>query len=165
MIQPTKFVRIGSIIDVRFVDGNDIRWYRGEVKEIHDITPSSNHHGNYVTCSVLYEDGDFHSDTELYDKDFENEDSLDAWRFAFQEWNELIQVLQDHEYIIHNNGQDDDSYTSYEVVETSPQPSRSIWRVAMMVMLTLWIASSHMPITEQVLMQIIPNTMAWLRGV
>jgi len=164
MIQPTKFVRIGSIIDVRFVDGNDVRWYRGEVKEIHDTTPSSNHHGNFVTCSVLYEDGDFHPDTELYDKDFENEDSLDAWCFAFQEWNELIQVLQDHEYKI-QQCYDEDSYKSCEVVQTSVQPSRSVWRMVMMVMLTLWIASSHMPITEQILMQIIPNTIAWLRSV
>lgn len=92
MVSPTSFLREGSEVEVRFVDGERTTWYRGVIKKI-DPTAWSGKYGDYVMCDVLYEDGDYLTDTELYDKDFNDTESLDAWRFARGEWNEVVQTL------------------------------------------------------------------------
>lgn len=94
---PTSFVRVGSEIEVRFMEGGSLermRWYRGTVKKIFPST-RPNQHGSFLTCAVMYEDGDYHPDTELYDADFMNPESTDAWRFARAEWNTLLGLLEE----------------------------------------------------------------------
>lgn len=119
MVCPTSFVSIGSKVKVRFIDGKEVRWYEGEITDIHERASNAKH-GTYVVCSILYEDGDFHTDTELYDRDFDDETSLDAWKFSADEWNHLVHTLQDQ--------QEDIAYVQEEVDEMILSNAKTVRR-------------------------------------
>lgn len=75
-IQPVHFLKQGSVIEARFInDEDEPQWYRGVVQRV-------NHVGeNLVDCVVLYEDGELVNNAVFHDDDFDNDESIDAWRF------------------------------------------------------------------------------------
>jgi hypothetical protein len=80
-IQPVKFIKAGTELEVRFLDEDDkLKWYKGVVQRVNHF--GEDDYGSYVSCSVLYEDGEKVSDACFYNKDFDEDNSLDSWRFA-----------------------------------------------------------------------------------
>lgn len=79
-IQPTHFVASGVYIKSKFVNedtGEGFKYYKGTVNNIIEYGRDLN--GTYVCCSITYDDNEKVNESYLYDKDFENEDSEDAW--------------------------------------------------------------------------------------
>lgn len=80
-IQPVKFIKQGSELEVRFIGEDDkLQWYRGIVQKVHRF--GEDDVGAYVDCDVLYEDGEHVTHAVFYSKDFDEENTLDAWRFS-----------------------------------------------------------------------------------
>lgn len=80
-IQPVKFIKGGTELEVRFLDEDDkLKWYKGVVQTVNHF--GEDDYGSYVSCSVLYEDGEKVPDACFYNKDFDEDNSLDSWRFA-----------------------------------------------------------------------------------
>ena len=78
---PSSFVYKDEILEVRFLDAeNHMNWYKGTV--IHVDHYGYDEEGPYVECEIMYDDGEHAPDTRLYDKDFNDADNLNAWRFA-----------------------------------------------------------------------------------
>lgn len=81
IIRPTLFFKEGSNIEARFLGEDDetLKWYKGVVTKINyygqDVL------GTYVSCHVLYEDGEDVPDSFFYDKDFNDDDNEESWRF------------------------------------------------------------------------------------
>lgn len=116
-VYPTDFLRQGSEIEVRFVDGEDTTWYKGVVQQLYPDKLQDATYGHFVTCEVLYDDGDL-LHTELYDKDFNVDGSLDAWRFSCNEWNVLLKVLGDeHQQMQRLLGVEEQSTLARGVIE------------------------------------------------
>lgn len=77
-MQPSQFITVGSCVRTLFVlpDGNR-KWFNGVVKKLHATE------NGYAECDVFYqEDRDLVKNSKLFDYDFENDESLDAWEFA-----------------------------------------------------------------------------------
>ena len=88
-VQPNTFVKVGEKVEVVFLNSDDVpSWYKGIIVRVDHHGKDS--HGNYVECDVDYEDGESVTDTRFYDCDFNDENSLDAWRFS----NSLTQVIE-----------------------------------------------------------------------
>jgi hypothetical protein len=82
-IYPTHFVVQGVSIKSRFVNedtGEGYKYYDGNVDSVTSYGRDAD--GTYVSCNITYDDGEIVTDACLYDKDFENEDSDDAWYFV-----------------------------------------------------------------------------------
>jgi hypothetical protein len=90
-IKPSKFV-VGQSVDVVFLEDDKSKWYKGLVKNVNHYGEDNN--GTYVECKVEYEDGDIVDDARFYDCDFENDDSLDSWRFS-SSLNDVLEALDE----------------------------------------------------------------------
>lgn len=78
--QPVRFIRPGTEVEARFIGENDrLEWYKGTVKRVNFFGDDNS--GTFINCSVLYEDGELVEESVFYDKDFDQEDNLDSWRF------------------------------------------------------------------------------------
>ena len=78
---PSSFLCKDEILEVRFLDEeNRLKWYKGTV--IHVDHYGYDEDGPYVECEMMYEDDEHVPDTRFYDKDFNDTDNLNAWRFA-----------------------------------------------------------------------------------
>lgn len=85
-ICPTHFVVSGVSIKSRFINedtGEGYKYYDGNVDSVTAYGRDAD--GTYVSCNITYNDGEIVTDACLYDKDFENEDSDDAWYFVTKE--------------------------------------------------------------------------------
>lgn len=78
-IQPIRFIKENTDIEVKFIGNNDkLKWFKGVVKTVSHF--GIDELGEYIKCMVEYEDGELVKDSYFYNKDFENENSSDAWR-------------------------------------------------------------------------------------
>lgn len=92
-IQPSLFVKEGEKIEVVFLnEEEEPSWYKGVVTKVDHY--GKDNHGEYVECDVDYEDGETVTDTRFYDCDFNDETSLDAWRFS-SSLTRVIETLDD----------------------------------------------------------------------
>lgn len=74
--KPVQFIKQGSVIEARFINDDDERqWFKGVVQRINKLGDT------YIDCVVLYEDGELVDRSVFYNDDFDNHESLDAWRF------------------------------------------------------------------------------------
>lgn len=80
-IQPVKFIIKGTELEVRFIGEDDeFQWYKGIVQDINFYGEDDN--GTFINCKILYEDGELIDETILYNINFNDDDSIDAWRFV-----------------------------------------------------------------------------------
>lgn len=89
-ISPVTFVKPNTVIEAKFIDDDEYRWYSGRVTRVHKVVKSK--FGYYVDCDIEYEDDEKVNHSILYDQDFEEEDSEDAWRFG-EAWSKLVKLL------------------------------------------------------------------------
>jgi hypothetical protein len=90
-IQPSQFV-MGQPVEVVFLEDDKPKWYKGLVQSVDHSGEDNN--GTYVECKVEYEDGEVVDDARFYDCDFENDESLDSWRFA-SSLNDVLEALDE----------------------------------------------------------------------
>jgi hypothetical protein len=73
--KPVQFIKQGSVIEARFINDDELQWFKGVVQRINKVGAT------YVDCVVLYEDGELVDNAVFYNDDFDNHESPDAWRF------------------------------------------------------------------------------------
>lgn len=74
--KPVQFIKQGGVIEARFInDDDEPQWFKGVVQRINKVGET------YIDCVVLYEDGELVDHAVFYNDDFDNNESLDAWRF------------------------------------------------------------------------------------
>ena len=79
-IEPIYFLAPGIDINVKFLgDGDKETFYKGKIQRINSMGNDAN--GTYVNCHIVYDDGEEVCDSYLYNKDFENKDSEDTWKY------------------------------------------------------------------------------------
>uniref|UniRef100_A0A6C0BFD4 Tudor domain-containing protein n=1 Tax=viral metagenome TaxID=1070528 RepID=A0A6C0BFD4_9ZZZZ len=76
-VSPLQFVTANTRICAYFINEEESAWYHGTVTKVHKVEGAE-----YVECDIVYDDGDLWLNTRLYEHDFENECSEDAWRFV-----------------------------------------------------------------------------------
>ena len=91
MVNPSQFVQ-GQAIEVIFLEDDKPRWYKGLVKGVDHYGEDNN--GTYVECKVEYEDGEVVDDARFYDCDYDNDESLDSWRFS-SSMNDVLESLNE----------------------------------------------------------------------
>jgi hypothetical protein len=82
-ISPSTFVKVDSKIEALFDDNT---WYDATVVKIHEYGTDS--FGKYVKCDIIYDDGDYDENIQLYDEYFETMEE-EAWKFK-GEFSKLI---------------------------------------------------------------------------
>jgi hypothetical protein len=70
-MKPTDFIEENSKVKSRFGEDVDIKWFSGIVAEIN--SRGEDEDGTFVSCAIVYEDGEIVEDTLFYDNDFETE--------------------------------------------------------------------------------------------
>jgi hypothetical protein len=98
MVNPSTFIR-GQHVEAIFMENDKPKWYKGYVKNVNHF--GEDNHGTYVQCEVEYEDGDVFEDVCFYDCDYENEESLDSWRYTTS-LNDIIAALNEVKDDIHD---------------------------------------------------------------
>lgn len=78
-IKPIKFIKKGVELEVRFIDNDDHKWYKGVVQKINNF--GIDDRGHYVNCVIVYDDGEIENEAIFYDVDFDG-DGLDSWKFV-----------------------------------------------------------------------------------
>ena len=91
MVNPSQFV-LGQRVEAIFLEEDKPKWYKGVVKSVGHF--GEDNHGTYAECVVEYEDGEVIDDARFYDCDYENEESLDSWRYS-SSLNEVLEALND----------------------------------------------------------------------
>lgn len=90
-IQPSTYIR-GQHVEAIFLEDDKPKWYKGTVKSVDHY--GEDNHGTYVECEVEYEDGEVLEDARFYDCDFENDESLDSWRYS-SSLNDILETLDE----------------------------------------------------------------------
>jgi hypothetical protein len=72
----THYIGGGVEVDVRFLQNKRMRWFRGHVTRVRRRMPKS------VACDVQFEDGEHAVNVTFEDDAFEDEQCIEAWRFA-----------------------------------------------------------------------------------
>lgn len=98
MVNPSTFIR-GQHVEAIFIENDKPKWYKGYVKNVNHF--GEDNHGTYVQCEVEYEDGDVFEDVCFYDCDYENEESLDSWRYTTS-LNDIIAALKEVKGDLHD---------------------------------------------------------------
>jgi hypothetical protein len=76
-MRPTLHIQPNTDILVKFKnDDDEDEFYKGTVTEIHDLGDT------HIVCHIKYEDGEEVPDSVLYDKDYEQLDTEDTWKFV-----------------------------------------------------------------------------------
>jgi hypothetical protein len=91
-VNPIKFINPDVPVYVQFLENDEKKYFRGIIKKVNELTD------DYVSCHVLYEDGEEVKEQYLYNKDFDNEDGDNPWKF---DCNTLILL----KYMIENNNE------------------------------------------------------------
>lgn len=100
-VSPLQFVTVNTRISVYFINEEETAWYHGTVTKVHKVTQGAEG-AEYVDCDVAYDDGDLGLNTLLYEHDFENECSDDAWRFIdnYQTYKILMDIRNIKEHFM-----------------------------------------------------------------
>lgn len=134
-IKPIFFVTPGVDVYVKYENADgELEYFKGKVEKINYFCEDEV--GSYVNCHVKYDNGDDVEDTQLYNHDFENPDSEDAWKLGTQISLLVKYLVVNHnelEYLKENLVQSDDEsnyeeeYEKEDVQEETTSPSNFIW--------------------------------------
>lgn len=136
-IKPIFFVTPGVDVFVKYEDDDgELEYFKGKVEKINYFCEDEK--GSYVSCHVKYDNGDEVDDTLLYNHDFENPDSEDAWKLGTQISlliKYLVNTQNDLKYIKEQLMQSDyDEHSEYEQdpeddvgSEDPPSDSHALW--------------------------------------
>lgn len=120
-IKPIFFVVPGAEVFVKYEnEDGELEYFQGTVEKINYFCDDE--HGSYVNCHIKYVDES--QDTNLYNHDFENPNSEDAWKLGPQISlivKYLVSSHNDVEYLKENLVETED-YDSED--EVPPPPSR-----------------------------------------
>jgi hypothetical protein len=103
-IKPSKFIKQGSTLLVRFLDedGEQYKWYKGTV------TCPPCQFNEHVCCDISYEDGEIVKEACFYDDDFFADDTEEAWKFDGEVSHLIRYLAKTYKY---NDPQDDSIIT------------------------------------------------------
>lgn len=115
-IKPIFFVTPGVDVFVKYDnEDGELEYFKGKVEKINYFCEDEN--GSYVNCHIKYDNGDEVEDTTLYNHDFENPDSEEAWKLGTQ-ISLLVKYLvsshNDVEYLKEHLVHSDDDYSDEE---------------------------------------------------
>jgi hypothetical protein len=79
-IKPVYFITPNSEVQIKYKDEKDeYVYYSGLVKCVNNY--GTDEIGSYVNCSIDFDDGESVPESLLYNKDFENINSDETWKF------------------------------------------------------------------------------------